>query len=246
MICYHGTPISGSESVFLKALLGGHAFISYAAPAQLHLVVKFCSSFAVDNGAYSFWRSGKKTDWAGYHEWVKEISRYQGFDWAVMPDVIGGTEEENDKLIEQWPLGNIGVPVWHMHESIERLSRLCKTFSRVAIGGSCEYSNVGGKEWWDRMDTAYQVVCVDGIPMCKIHMLRGLRKEIVTGFPLSSADSTTLGRNVSLDKNWRGGNAPNTKEARAVVLRERLEMNCSNNPVRYVPTLFSAVQDSLF
>jgi hypothetical protein len=39
-------------------------------------------------------------------------------DFAVVPDVIDGTEADNDALLTEWPLGwFFGAPVWHMHET---------------------------------------------------------------------------------------------------------------------------------
>jgi len=56
-----------------------------------------------------------------------------------------GTEQDNDVLVDQWPkdLVGIGVPVWHLHESLKRLRRLCESFSRVALGSSGDFATVG-------------------------------------------------------------------------------------------------------
>lgn len=223
MIPYFGTPISGAETVGITALNGGHAFISYAEPSAMKLV-KFCQSFAVDNGAFSFWKSGKKTDWNGYYEWVNEIKNMPNFDWAIIPDVIGGSEEENDKLIDEWPYPQIGVPVWHMHESIDRLKRLSK-LPRIAFGGSCQYKIIGNRAWWDRCNQAFEAICDEnGYPKTKVHGLRMLSPKVFTKIPLASADSTALARNVGMDTSWSGRYQPPTKEARAMILRQRIEI----------------------
>ena len=48
--------------------------------------------------------------------------------FAHTPDIIDGTEEQNRKLVEGWPLSR-AVPVWHMHESIGFLKEICSLFS---------------------------------------------------------------------------------------------------------------------
>jgi hypothetical protein len=51
-----------------------------------------------------------------------------------------------------------------------------------------------------------------------------LDPEIFTKLPFSSTDSTNIGRNVGIDKNWKNGNyPPPTKEVRAQVMRSRIE-----------------------
>lgn len=242
MIPYFGTPIGGAETVKITALKGAHAFVSYADTSDMKTVTKFCQSFAVDNGAFSFWKSGIKTDWKGYYSWVKDIKNHPRFDWAIIPDVIGGTEEENDALIDEWPFPWIGVPVWHMHESIERFVRLAE-FPRVAIGGSGEFKIVGGRVWWERMNKAmYAILDRNGFPKTKIHGLRMLSPKIVERLPLSSADSTSIGRNINIDKQWADGRyAPLTKESRALILRQRTEFFCGAEKWKKVD-----LQDTLF
>jgi uncharacterized Fe-S cluster-containing MiaB family protein len=51
-----------------------------------------------------------------------------------------------------------------------------------------------------------------------------LDPAIFTKIPFTSADSTNIGRNVGIDKNWKNGNyPPPTKESRAQVMRSRIE-----------------------
>ena len=86
MIHYHGLPINPS-TVAAQAISGGHAFISFRDPHQLSIAVEVCQSFAIDNGAFSAWRSGEPvTDWNRYYEWVSKLHRIPNFDFAVIPD----------------------------------------------------------------------------------------------------------------------------------------------------------------
>jgi hypothetical protein len=63
-----------------------------------------------------------------------------------------------------------------------------------------------------------------GHPMAKLHGLRMLNPAVFSRLPLSSADSTNIGRNIGIDSRWKTGSylAP-TKESRAKVMRLRIE-----------------------
>lgn len=229
MIHYHGLPITSRGSTAAAAAVnGGHAFVSFQLPEQLALAIEICQSFAVDNGAFSAWKSGKPiTDWRRYYAWVAGLHRVPSFDFAVIPDVIDGSEAANDALVDEWPWKTapwIGAPVWHMHESIERLSRLALAFPRVCIGSSGEYASIGSTHWWNRIAEAMNAVCdKNGLPVCKLHGLRMLDPEVFTRLPFASADSTNIAQNIKIDSKWRGTYTPPSHEARAVVMRQRIE-----------------------
>lgn len=232
MIHYHGLPITPATAA-LRAINGGHAFISFRHPDQLTLALEVAQSFALDNGAFSAWRSGEPiTDWSMYYEWVAELHRYPGFDFAVIPDVIDGTEVDNDILMYQWPWRQsapwVGAPVWHLHESLDRLDRLVSKWPRICLGSSGDYGQIGTQAWWQRMAEAMDIICdKKGRPACKIHGLRMLNPEIFSRFPFASADSTNIGQNVGIDSRWKGTYTPPTKEARAAIIRERIESHQS-------------------
>lgn len=225
MIHYHGMPITPATAA-VAAVQAGHGFVSFQHPDQLGIAAEICQSFAVDNGAFSAWKSGlPRSEWLDFYEWAIMCKRMPNCDFAVIPDVIDGTEDDNNALVHQWPLGKFfGAPVWHMHESMTRLTWLARTFHRVCIGSSGQFSDIGGPAWWGRMAEAMNTVCPDGYPMCKLHGLRMLDPDVFAKLPLTSADSTNIGRNVGIDNKWRNGNyPPPTKEARAMVMRQRIE-----------------------
>lgn len=231
MIHYHGLPITPATAA-VSAVSAGHAFVSYAHPDQLGLAIEVTQSFAVDNGAFSAWRKGCPiSDWTGYYAWVDGLKNIPSFDWAVIPDVIDGSEEDNDALVQQWPHEVwIGSPVWHMHESLDRLRRLSDQWPRICLGSSGSYSKIGTRNWWDRMASAMEIVCDgEGRPKTRLHGLRMLDPAIVRKFPFSSADSTNIARNIGIDKAWPVAYAPPTKEARASIMRARIES--ANSPV---------------
>lgn len=228
VIHYHGLPVNPMTAA-VRAISGGHAFVSYRHPDQLALALDECQSFAVDNGAFSAWKSGAPVqDWSEYYDWVRELHRYPNFDFAVIPDIIDGDEDANDALLREWPWLEskpwVGAPVWHLHESMDRLNRLAGRFHRVCLGSSAEYAQIGTNRWWSRMAEAMDVICDrSGKPAAKIHGLRMLDPDVFTRFPFSSADSTNIGKNIGIDSAWRGTYTPPTKEARAAVMRERIE-----------------------
>jgi hypothetical protein len=150
----------------------------------------------LDNGAFSAWRAGRTVDWDGYYIWTDRWLDCPT-TWAVIPDVITGSEEDQDALIEQWPHGHRGVPVWHMHESINRLVRLTLEWPKVCIGSSAEYAVVLSPAWVRRMDAAWNAVANHHQRTPAIHMLRGMAlsgKE----WPFASVDSTDIARNHHL------------------------------------------------
>lgn len=234
VIHYHGLPIT-PETAAVRALQAGHGFVSFAEPRNLALVAAVCQSFALDNGAFTAWKRGAPVlDWDAYYEWAAQAKMIPSCDFAVIPDVIDGTEKDNDRLVEAWPLPAwFGAPVWHMHESLDRLAQLAKAFPRVCIGSSGEFAVIGTAAWWAQMGQAMSTICNDdGQPSCRLHGLRMLDPKIFTMLPFASADSTNIGRNVGIDQNWRNGNyPPPTKEARADVMRARIESQ--NAPARW-------------
>jgi len=230
VICYHGTPFGGSNSEAAEALIGRHALVSFMHQQQLKVAIDVCQSICLDNGAFSVWRSGKTVDWDSYFAWVEQFAHHPRVDFALIPDVIDGTEEENDALITRWEdwfdgdHHNFGVPVWHMNESFTRLNHLVKWYPRIAIGSSGEFSRVGSQEWYDKMDHAMLHICdSNGYPKTKLHMLRGLDPKVFTKYPFHSADSTNAGRNCNIESAWKGTYAPPSNSWRARVIMARTE-----------------------
>lgn len=228
MIHYHGLPITPID-VAAKALQAKHAMVSYAWPDQIAVAVEVCQSIVLDNGAFSAWRGGKELDIQGYTEWAQFWLRHPAVDWCLIPDVIDGDENDNARMVRDWPLPKaFSVPVWHLHESLEYLAWLVNAFPRVALGSSGAFSTPGTKKWWGRIAEAMRVACdEDGMPRCKLHGLRMLDSVIFSHVPLSSADSTNVARNIGIDSAWTGAYAPASKAMRAQILMERIEQHAS-------------------
>lgn len=229
MIHYHGAPMSGPLDYAARFFRGRHAFVSFASPEQLGIIADVCQSFALDNGAFTQWKRGRKVDVEAYMDWVRTWDRHPGFDWAVIPDDIEGSESDNDRLLSAWDRAGIGhgVPVWHMHESIERLQALCLGYPIVALGSSGQWPVPGKPSWWERMGDALRSVCDDyGRPMCRLHGLRMLDPEVFSRMPLASADSTNAARNGAISSKWRTYSPPEVWQ-RANVVADRIESHNS-------------------
>ena len=215
MIHFHGTPMSGTRIGAQKFMQGGrNVLISFARPEQLDLAQKYSKSYVLDNGAFTTWKLGLEFDPHKYMNWVVKQKDNQRLKWALIPDKIDGNEKDNDALIDLWLKTGVavhGVPVWHYHESIDRLLSLCKHFKIVALGSSGDYLNPGTQKWWARTVEVMNAVCPDGSPMTKLHGLRMLDPKIFSHLPLHSADSTNAAQNgqakacmLGLEHTWQG------------------------------------------
>ena len=227
MIHYHGTPIGGARQDAARFLAGRHALVPFPRQDDMGIVAEACQSFVFDNGAFSAWKRGLQLDFDGYIRWVDDWHKHPGFDWALIPDVIDGDEDANDALLEMWPQHLAGVPVWHLHESLERLQRMAGTYRIVALGSSGQWSSPGTGAWWKRMGAALDAICDDqGRPACKLHGLRMLDPAVFQMLPLSSADSTNAAVNGGSVSRF-GMYVPPTAGQRAQVIADRIESHNS-------------------
>jgi hypothetical protein len=237
MIVYHGTPCGGKRSEvaeFLQSGGGRQALVPFYRPEDLPIVAEVCRSFCLDNGAYSAWQAGTPIkDWREYYTWANEWLQHPGCDFCIIPDVIDGSEDDNNALIAQWhqKSGRRGkpgaAPVWHLHESLKRLDWLCYFYERVCLGSSGEYATPNTDRWWDRMAEAMTTCCDDkGRPKTKLHGLRMADPAIYHRLPLSSADSTNAVRNAN-DLRRFGMYPPPTRAQRMEVIANRMEAHNS-------------------
>lgn len=198
MMHYHGTPIT-PRSV-LHELSGRNFCVSFAAPHQVAECHRIGQSVMLDNGAFSVWKQGREMDWYAWWKWVHEWLPYRT-TWAVLPDVIDGTEMENDLLLSRFhDLGDQGVPVWHLHESYDRLLRLINAYGRVCFGSSGVFATIGTDEWHRRVNDAFNALVDDFGKVPWVHMLRGMA---LAGdqYPFASVDSTDIARNHNRPQN---------------------------------------------
>ena len=182
----------------------------------------------LDNGAFSAWKKGVKYDFDGYVEWVAKWLLHPAVEWCVIPDVIDGSEGQNDMFLHRWFYKLAGVPVFHMHESLERLKRLVDRYPRIALGSSGKWSDPGSSAWWQRIGQMADILFDgEGMPRTKLHGLRMLDPVIFSHLPLASADSCNVARNVGIDKKWDGPYAPRSRAMRALIMMDRIERHAA-------------------
>jgi hypothetical protein len=214
---YHGTPITPRTK--LLELAGRCFCVRFGEHRDVEVCHEIGQSVMLDNGAFSAWTQGREPDWPGFADWARPWLEYRT-TWAVAPDVIDGDEEANDALLT-WLYAHATdvwrrcAPVWHMHESIERLQRLCGAYSRVCVGSSGEYRVPGTDRWHRRIEEAFNAVCGNGPATTWLHMLRAMNEAAGGPYPFASADSTNLARNHA---GTNGGRPPMDIAKRATLI----------------------------
>lgn len=191
MIHYHGTPLTPRATLYTMA--GKHFCVTFADPRDAEVVIQIGQSVMWDNGAFSLHTQGKAVDWNAYYKWLEP--RLGHPHWAVVPDVIDGSAQDNMALARQWPhrKDNAAV-VWHLHEPISQIFKLLDLgFAKICFGSSGDYWEVGSQSWERRVDEAFNEITKRGsLPW--VHMLRGLGLG-GKRWPFASVDSVNVARN---------------------------------------------------
>jgi hypothetical protein len=237
LIHYHGTPLGGTRLSAFAFMKRRHFLVPFARPEDIGAVAEYSVGFCLDNSAFSAWKKDTKIDWRKYVDWCFEWYRHPRFRFALIPDVIDGDEAANDELLTKWYRWTkckiTGVPVWHLHESLDRLERLMHAHERIALGSSGEFQTPNTERWHLRMAEAMQTLCdADGRPKVKIHGLRMLSPDIVRRYPFESADSTNVAQNKELIARF-GMYKPPSTEQRAASIADRIES--INSPATWHP-----------
>lgn len=213
----HGTPITPVAR--LRELKGASFCVSFFRPDQLEAVIPLLAERSVliaDNGAFSAYRSGAQLDdayWARYWVWATDLLNRCPQAVAVIPDVIGGSPQQNlDRILDQrftipaWE--HRLMPVWHLNEPLDQLVAIYSAGYRYIAFGSCgDFDTVGTSAWDQRVDEAFgslrAAADADGDLMPRVHMMRGLSQLQRGRHPFATADSTNLARNHS-NRSQRG------------------------------------------
>jgi len=191
MIHYHGTPLTPISA--LLSMAGKNFCVSYARPDDAERCLQIAQQIMYDNGAFSAYTKGNKLDVKGYCTWLEP--RLGHPHWAIIPDVIDGTDDDNYQMIKDWPMRKeLSAVVWHMGSSIKYLHKLIDSeYPKICFGSSGKYWQVGSYEWEQRCDLAFNSIVKNGkVPY--IHMLRGLNMA-GKRWPFASADSVNVARN---------------------------------------------------
>ena len=189
MIHYHGTPITPMKAI--ETMSGKHFCVSYARPDDLKRCLRIGQSLMLDNGAFSAKTRGLPFDRNGFYSWVEPLLAHP--HWAVVPDVIDGSVEEQQAMVKSWPFSkNMGIPVWHLGLPISYLLELCDDWGRVCFGSAGEFWKIGTEKWCRRMDEAFNaLVNTYGRQIPWVHGMRMLGQSHGP-WPLASADSTNV------------------------------------------------------
>lgn len=190
MIHYHGTPLTPRSDLLKMA--GKNFCVSFVEPRDAEWCLTHGQSVMWDNGAFSVHTKGETVDWADYYAWLEP--RLGHPHWAVIPDVIDGTVEQQRGLVAQWPFDRfLAAPVWHLGLPISYLIDLAQHWPRICFGSTSQYWQVGSPLWARRCDEAFNELERRGLRPW-IHMLRGLS---LAGdqWPFASADSVNVARN---------------------------------------------------
>ena len=189
MIHYHGTPISPMRAI--ETMGGKHFCVSYARPDDLKRCLRIGQSLMLDNGAFSAKTRGLLFDRDGFYAWVEPLLAHP--HWAVVPDVIDGSIDEQREMVKSWPFRkDMGIPVWHLGLPISYLIELCDAWGRVCFGSAGEFWQIGTSKWCHRMDEAFNaLVNTYGRQIPWVHGMRMLGQSSGP-WPLASADSTNV------------------------------------------------------
>ena len=172
MLHYHGTPITPRTA--LATMPGRHFCVSFMAPHDLDWCLKHGASVMLDNGAYSAWTRKITIDWNEFYQWCEPHLSHP--HWAVLPDVIDGDEKANDNLLRESILPReMTAPVWHLHESLDRLRRLADEWPKLCFGSSGEFAVPGNRAWIRRIDEAWDTLEQSGRKPW-VHMLRAMKE----------------------------------------------------------------------
>ena len=191
MIHYHGTPLTPQRE--MEKMAGKHFCVSFANPQNADWCLKNAQSVMWDNGAFTAFTRKQTFDKEGYIRWLEP--RLGHPHWAVVPDVIGGTVQEQKDMLRGWPYPKtLSAPVWHLALPIDYLLALCDEWPRVCFGSSQQYWKVGSLEWRRRVDAAFDALSRRHRHLPAIHMLRGLA-QAGKRWPFASADSVNVARN---------------------------------------------------
>jgi hypothetical protein len=194
MLHYHGTPITPRR--VLESMCPNNFCVSFAEPRDADYCLKHGQSVMLDNGAYSAFTIGKTVDWHDYYRWVEDKAYHP--HWAVVPDIIGGSVEDNRRIEKEWPFPKeVSAVVYHFGESHDRLREMLDSWPRIAIAGSVGSVSPGTEAWEREIDAIWDTINRHGAKPW-VHMMRAHSAVSSGRWPFASADSATWARNHSL------------------------------------------------
>lgn len=204
---YHGLPLT--PEIMLLDLGGRNVCISFATqrPKQVAISLKIMQSIMFDNGAFSAHTQGVPLDVPGFYAWIAPMLGHP--NWAVVPDVIDGTVDDQLALLATWPFPKeFAAPVWHLDKPLDFLLHLVRRWPRVCLGSAGAYWQVGGPKWRQRMQEVFAFLRAELGYIPNLHGLRMLA-QVGKEWPLGSADSVNTALNYA-----RNGEMPGVMASR--------------------------------
>lgn len=210
-ITVYGLPLNPTP--LLNELKGASFCVSYGTREklgkQLDQAIELVgedSILLVDNGAFTHWKSGGAMTpeyIEGFEVWAQDILDRCPQAIAVIPDVIGGTMQQNAELIESTGLDlDRAMPIWHMHEPISYLTALCDRFGYIGFGSTADAP--GSEKWNARIQEAFAAIDAwvrdTGEPRPRIHMMRAQSFAHLYGFDSSDSTNVAVNHNRQLKK----------------------------------------------
>jgi len=213
----HGTPITPAH--LLDQMAGCSFCVSFADPRQMERIIELqdpAGMLLLDNGAFSHWKKGKgQIDRVKFFDWANEIQSYDmggQVAVAVIPDVIGGSEEQNwleaayaVRELSEYP--ERLAFCWHMNDSMEQLKKAAMLFNVVCIGSCAEYDiQTNRKAYFERLREASAILdYVEHFHGRRpwVHLMRGVA-VLKDAIRFESADSTNVARNHCRTKGTPG------------------------------------------
>ena len=188
---YHGTPLSPTSE--LMKLAGKCFCVPFSDRRDADRCLAIGQSVMFDNGAFSAFTKDKPMDVPGYIEFLRP--RLRAPHWAIPPDVIDGTVDQQREMMDAWPFpAFLSAPVWHMGLPIDYLLELADEWPRICFGSTAQYWQIGSDSWCRRADEAFNALAASHRHLPWIHMLRGMN---LSGdrWPFGSVDSVNVARN---------------------------------------------------
>lgn len=211
----YGLPLTPRK--LIEQLAGASFCVSYATcrGAQVEDAIRFVGKdqiLLVDNGAYTHWKRCRKAGGSGemteayidgFEEWAQDILDRCPQAVAVLPDIIGGTPDENYRLMCETMLDTDRcMAIWHLDEPIPYLIDLCERFGWIGFGSAGAYKTPGKPEWHARIKEALAAIDAwdarqkadnEGLVRPRLHLMRA--QAFFHLYPFDSCDSCNIALN---------------------------------------------------
>ena len=186
----------------VKILAGHGVLISYALVDdgqvtldQLRSFVSAGCELVFDNGEFSRWKTGRKTDGPKFYNWLRSLDG-EGipWKWAVALDVIGdanGTRENwRGVLSDHSDISQKLVPVFHEGDPWDLLDEYDPTNRLVALGRiEGRKSKYKTFDWYDHAFNRH--------PTMVAHALGNASPDTLEPYPFASFDATSWDRSAA-------------------------------------------------